>query len=158
MRLQQARLIIVAGLPGSGKSTLARQLESELPALRLSADDWMDSLDINLHAERNRDLIEKLRWQLTQSLLTLGNTIIIEWGTWSKWERDNLRVRARELGAAVELHSLTAPLDELFRRIQHRDMEDPPIQWQALQRWESVIEPPTEKELALFDPPLLDLS
>lgn len=152
---EQARLIVIAGLPGSGKTTLARQLEQELPALRLSADDWMDSLGVNLHAEQERAHIEKLQWQLAQRLLALGNKVIVEWGTWGRWERDILRERARGLGAAVELHYLSAPLEELFRRIELRAMEDPPIRWEAVQKWGSIIEPPTDKELALFDPPLL---
>lgn len=154
---QRSRLILVAGLPGSGKTTLACQLETALPALRLSADDWMNSLDINLHAEQDRNRIEKLQWQLAQKLLALGNAVIVEWGAWGRWERDLLRTRARELGAAVELHYLTAPLEELFRRIQMRKREDPPIQWEAVQKWASIIEPPTREELALFDPPLLRL-
>jgi len=151
----QARLIIVGGLPGSGKTTLASELEGAVHAIRLSADDWMDSLGINVHAEQERDRIEKLQWQLAQRLLTLGDTVIVEWGTWGKWERDLLRERARELGAAVELHSLTAPLEELFRRIHLRGMEDPPIEWEAVQRWGEVVEPPTREEIALYDPPLL---
>ncbi len=95
----------------------------------------MSSLGINLHAEQDTERIETLQWQLTQSLLALGNTVIIEWGAWGKWERDIFRTRARELGAAVELHYLTAPLEELFRRIQLRNAEDPPIQWTAVQKW-----------------------
>ena len=154
--MPQARLIIVAGLPGSGKTTLARNLEQLHAAVKLSADDWMESLGINLHAEQERDRIEKLQWQLAQRLLSLGNIVVVEWGTWGKWERDVLRLRARELGAAVELRFLDAPLEELFRRIQLRGMEDPPIQWADVQRWGEIIQVPNAEELALFDPPLLD--
>jgi predicted kinase len=32
---------MIAGLIGSGKSTFARRLERELPALRISLDEWI---------------------------------------------------------------------------------------------------------------------
>jgi len=57
---QNGRLVILCGLPGSGKTTLARQLEGVMPALRLSADDWMNELSINLHAEESRAKLEGL--------------------------------------------------------------------------------------------------
>lgn len=151
----KGRLIIVSGLPGSGKTTLAYKLEAAFPSVRLSADDWMVSLHINLHAESERDRIETLQWHLAQRLLELGNVVIVEWGTWGKWDRDRLRLRAREIGASVEIHSLTAPLEELYRRIQLRNMEDPPISWETVQKWGSIFEAPTREELDLFDPPLL---
>lgn len=94
----------------------------------------MESLRINLHGEQERARIEKLQWHFAQRLLILKNIVIVEWGTWGRWERDILRVRARELGAAVELRYLSAPLEELFRRIQLRGMEDPPIQWEVVKR------------------------
>lgn len=37
-------LHLLCGLPGSGKTTLARLLEQELPALRLTPDEWMKPL------------------------------------------------------------------------------------------------------------------
>ncbi len=145
------RLIILCGLPGSGKTTLARQLETSLPAFRVSADDWMDSLSINLHAEEPRARIEALQWQITKRLLTLGTSVIVEWGAWGRWERDKLRTEARALGAKVELHVLAAPPEELFRRIRLRNMQDPPITWEAVQRWQESFEQPTAEEIALFD-------
>src|SRR6266576_6872394 len=114
------RLIIVCGLPGSGKTTLAKVLEDRLRAVRFSPDEWMDALSIDIYDEERRGKIEALQWEFGQELLALGLTVIIEWGTWGRSERDTLRLGARALGAAVELHYLSAPVDVLFVRSQRR--------------------------------------
>lgn len=112
----------------------------------------MEALSINLNDEGIRARIESLQWDLGQKLLKLGLVVIIEWGTWGKSERDALRLGARELGAAVELHYLSAPPDILFERIQRRDMEDPPIRREDVLRWAEVFQVPTQEEMSLFDP------
>ena len=152
--MNSGRLIIVCGLPGAGKTTLAKSLESRLRAVRLSPDEWMDALDINLWDERSRAKIEALQWTLAQQLLKLGLRVIIEWGTWGRSERDALRVGARALGAAVELHYLEVPAGVLFERIHGREMEDPPIERHQLQQWCDTFQAPTPEEMALFDPPI----
>jgi predicted kinase len=148
------RLILLCGLPGSGKTTLARSLEAKLHAIRLSADDWMQALSVDLYDHRMREKIEQLQWKIGRELLTHGLTIIIEWGTWGRSERDALRIGARTLDAAVELHYLSAPPDILWERIQRRNLEDPPIQKADLFQWIGAFEAPTSEEIALFDPPL----
>jgi len=150
-----SRLIIICGLPGSGKSTLAKTLESRLRAVRFSPDEWMEALSLNLWEEEMRVKIEALQWKFGQELLALGLTIIIEWGTWGRTERDALRLAARALGAAVELHYVSAPADVLFDRIQRRDMEKPPIERDAVLRWFEIFQAPTPEEMALFDKPLV---
>ena len=149
------RLIIVCGLPGSGKTTVAKRLETTLAAIRFSADDWLDALAISLYDEEMRAKIESIQWKLAQQLLSLGQFVIIEWGTWGRSERDTLRLGARALGAAVELHYLDAPVDELFARIHRRAMENPPIQRADMVRWSQQFQAPTPEELTLFDKPLL---
>jgi predicted kinase len=150
-----SRLIIVCGLPGSGKTTLAKALESRLRAVRFSPDEWMDALSLNLWDEERRGRIEALQWKFSQELLALGLTVIIEWGTWGRAERDTLRLGARALGAAVELHYVSAPEDVLFDRIQRRGMEKPPIERDAVSRWFEIFQVPTPEEMALFDKPLV---
>jgi len=113
----------------------------------------MGGLSINLWDEAMRARIEALQWNLAQDLLALGAIVIIEWGTWGRSERDELRTGARALGAAVELHYLEAPVEVLFERIDRRGLEDPPITREDLARWHQAIEPPTSEEMALYDQP-----
>lgn len=145
------RLIIVCGLPGSGKTTHAKLLERKLGAIRFCPDEWMEALCLDIYDEERRAKIETLQWKFCQELLPRGLTVIIEWGTWAKSERDTLRLRARALGAAVELHYLSASVDVLFHRIQRRGMEHPPIERDALSRWFDLFQVPNDEEMALFD-------
>lgn len=143
--------MIVCGLPGSGKTTHAQQLETRLGAIRLSPDEWMDALSLDLYDEGRREKIEALQWKFGQELLAQGLTVIIEWGTWGRSERDALRIGARALGAAVELHYLSAPVDVLLDRIQRRRTENPRIERDQLLRWMEIFQVPTPEEIALFD-------
>lgn len=149
-----ARLIIVCGLPGSGKTTRAKMLERRLGAIRFCPDEWMEALSLDIYDEPKRARIEALQWNLAQQLLKAGLVVIIEWGTWGRTERDELRLGARALGAAAELHYVTAAEDVLFERIQRRSMENPPITRAALSQWVQQFQAPTREEMALFDGPL----
>src|SRR5947209_4588444 len=51
------RLIIVCGLPGSGKTARAKLLQGRLRAIRLSPDEWMGALSVDLYDEGKREKI-----------------------------------------------------------------------------------------------------
>ena len=145
------RLIIVCGLPGSGKTTHAREVTNQLRAVRLCPDEWLTSLSINLHDEIKREKIEILQWKLGRELLALGLVVVIEWGTWYRAERDALRLEARALGAGVDLHYLCAPVEVLFERIQHRALENSPIEYDSILEWSNQFQAPNQEEMALYD-------
>ncbi len=56
----EPRLVLICGLPGSGKTTLASRLAAEMPAVRLSPDEWLADLAIDLWDEESRDRLEGL--------------------------------------------------------------------------------------------------
>ena len=145
------KLIIVCGLPGAGKTTRAKALEEALGAVRFCPDEWMQALSLDLHDEESRTKLEALQWTQAQKLLTLGSTVVIEWGTWGRSERDALRLGARALGAGVELHYLSAPVEVLWERVQRRGMEDPPLTREDLARYAEIFQSPTMEEAELFD-------
>lgn len=149
--MMAGKLIIVCGLPGSGKTTHAKTLERPLAAVRLCADEWMDALNLNLWNESAREKVEALQWRIAQRLLALQQTVIIEWGTWGRSERDALREQARALGAAVELHYVSASVHELIERIQRRRMENPPVTREQIEKWVEVFQVPTTEEASLYD-------
>jgi predicted kinase len=153
------RLVVVCGLPCSGKTTLGRRLEVGHGAIRLSPDEWMAALDVDVFDERTRTLVEQLQWQLAQRLLQLGQLVVIEWGTWARDERDALREGARALGAAVELRFLDPPDDVLWERVRARDAEPPggrrPLTRAELEGYAASFQRPDSDELSLYDAPIV---
>ena len=147
----RGHLVIVCGLPGSGKTTLAVMLVDERNGLRLGPDDWMDALGVNLWESTMRDRVEALQWSVATEVLRLGATVIIEWGTWARSERETLRDEARALGATVELIFLDVDDAVLFNRVRERGMEDPPVTRSDIAEWRRLFEAPDQTELSAYD-------
>jgi predicted kinase len=154
-------LYLTCGLPGSGKTTVAMRLERELPALRLTGDEWLQALHPGIstsEAETGpfRSRVERLQWSIALRSLELGCDVVLDWGVWAREERDLCRIEARKVGARVVLCLLDHPIDELWNRLSQRNAERPngvfDIRKADLFRWSRRFQRPTADELALYDP------
>ena len=149
-------LFLICGLPGAGKTTLAKQLEQSEHALRLSPDEWIDPLLPNPNdrqeMDRLRGHIEAIQWELAKRSLTLGIHVILEFGFWSKQEREFFRKEAEILGATVRIFYLHVELEELWKRLEKRNANLPSgsfhVKKDDLIEWMQIFEPPSAEELS----------
>jgi predicted kinase len=155
-------LYFTCGLPGSGKTTIARLIEQETSALRLTGDDWMHRLYPGISTAEaetgpNRGRVESLQWQIALRALAIGCNVVVDWGVWSKAERDICHAEARATGAKVVLCLLAPPFEELWSRVARRNAQLPEgafaIQREDLLRWQGLFQKPDAAELAAYDPP-----
>jgi len=149
-------MTLLIGLPGSGKTTLARQLEAERQALRLTPDEWMAPLFGAGEHEGKRWVLEsELLWGVAARALTLGVSVILDYGCWSRAERDLFRKNAQDLGAKAELIVLQPSIDELWARLDARNQAAPAgtfhITRAELTSYDELFERPTADELAQYD-------
>jgi predicted kinase len=148
-------LHLTCGLPGSGKTTLARRLAAERGALRFTKDELVLAAGGDLYDDELRDRVEAALIELAFELLAAGRSCILDFGLWSREERDALRLRARAEGVRVELHFVDVEPDELLRRIETRYADAPhttaEITAEQLTEWGETFERPDEAELSLFD-------
>jgi predicted kinase len=150
-----ATLHLMVGLPCSGKTTLAKKLESEFSALRLTTDEWHVRLFGQDAEEPEHDarhtLIETLIWKTASRALELGTNVILDFGFWAREEREDFRLRARQLGASSEVHFLDVPEEELMRRLALRNSQDLQESFRipegSMKPWIAFFQRPTPDEL-----------
>jgi predicted kinase len=151
---------MICGLPGSGKTTLARRLEHEVPALYLNADVTLKSLQRSGRGpdlDVSRDRVEELLERVALRVLELGANVVLDNGFWARSQRLELRTRVEAIGATARIYYLDVPLEELWRRIELRNL-DPDntsfvIEYDELAEWAKLIEPPaaTDDVIVLTD-------
>lgn len=148
-------LHLMVGLPCAGKTTRAKQLEQELPALRLNLDAWHIQLfgqdaDAPEHDARHSQ-IEAMLWPIASRTLELGISVILDYGLWAREEREDYRARARALGVTSQIHYLEVAEEALLDRLRKRNAEAPPesfiIDEASLISWFAMFEAPGPDEL-----------
>ena len=151
MQNKMLTLFLICGLPGAGKTTLAKTLEETQHALRLTPDEWMAKIVGDGFDEEKRSAVEAIMWEIGQRCLSLGVNVILDFGFWSRTERDDYRARAKKIGAHTELFYLNVPLEEILRRLHARNETAPENTFHVteaqLRLWSSMFEVPADDEI-----------
>lgn len=151
-----ATLHLMVGLPGSGKTTEAIKLEQKYKALRLTPDEWQYFLfghDISdqEHDERHTK-VEELMWEVAVRVLKSGVDVILDFGFWTKSERDEFRRKARLLGADCKIHYMDVPDEVIWERLTVRNQSAGEnavfyVGKKEFDEWSGLFEIPTKEEL-----------
>lgn len=152
-----ATLHMMVGLPGSGKTTEAKRIEQACGALRLTPDEWQYDLfghDIHdpEHDERHTR-VEALMWKVAVKVLQSGTDVILDFGFWTRSERDEFRRKAHALGAAVRIHYMDVPNDVIWERLSVRNQSAGEnavffVGRKEFDEWSGLFEKPDQDELA----------
>ena len=103
-----------------------------------------------------RDPVEAVQWAVAERALGLGIDVILDFGTWSRQEREEFRTRAAALGARSEIRYLDVPRAVLAASVGARNAALPEhafhVSEAQLDEWSRAFEPPTADELHAREP------
>ena len=155
-----AKAIMTCGTICCGKTTYAQKLREEQNAVILSIDE----LTLTLFPEGAGEMHDTYALRTEQYLLSLslqilgtGTDVILDWGLWTKAQRDRIRAFYAENGFESEIHYLQVSREEWERRIRKRNgtqkTENPSayfVDEGLLRKVESLFEEPSESEVDLI--------
>ena len=120
------KAILTCGKVCSGKSTLAKKLKAERNAVILSCDELMLSLFDEQLGEKHNETVRKSEEYLLKKsveILECGIDVILDWGFWTKSERQQVREFHNSHGFDIEWHFLNISDEQQKRNILKRNSE-----------------------------------
>ena len=144
-----------------GKSTYARRLQAAGNAVLLSIDEITLTMFPDGAGEMHdvyAQRAEQYLLSLSLQVLKTGTDVVLDWGLWTRAQRNRLRKFWAEHGVEYEIHYLRIGREEWERRIRNRNAkhaEEPSAYFvdEGLQRKVEDLfeEPVAEENLVIVD-------
>ena len=119
-----AKVIMTCGRICAGKSTYAEKMRRELSAVVLSIDEVTLALFRQDAGDMHDTYVERAKEYLFEKsvqIIETGINVVLDWGFWTKSEREYARKFYRSRGTECELHYIEVPDDEWYRRVERRN-------------------------------------
>lgn len=121
-----AKVIMTCGKICSGKSTYAEKMRLKYHAVILSVDEITLALFDNNAGEKHDEYVERTeRYLFNKSLdiIGAGVNVILDWGFWTKKERDHAKSFYSSRNIEHEFHCIRVDDEEWHRRLEKRNKE-----------------------------------
>jgi predicted kinase len=145
-------LYVLTGLPGSGKSTHAAELVAATGARYVEMDAAVRERGLSLVDYEARFALQPEVEASIPQLLASGESVIAEFGSWTREERDRLRGLAAASGARTELHFVDAAVAVCAARVRARGgLGAEALAHEVIEGSAHSFERPTQAEAAEYD-------
>lgn len=147
------KVYILCGMIASGKTTYAKSICEEEHAVLLSVDEVMLQLyDGCLGPSKHKEVMEQITTyflNLSKQLLKQDCSIVLDYGYWTKAERNWIKAACKKANLPLELHYITCEDSIRLQRLALRNTEN-----KKKQGREYIIEDDLQKNLdARFELP-----
>ena len=155
-----AKVYILCGKICSGKSTYSQKLRKSQKAVILSVDDITltllgqnggDTLDIYV------EKLEQYFFQKSVEIVETGINVVLDWGFWTKAERDFAKEFYNSHGIEYEFHYISINDEEWYRRLDKRNNDVLEKKSDAYyvdeglaQKFKSIFEIPGKEEIDVW--------
>lgn len=125
LKLDKPKAFLLHGFIGSGKTTFAKKLERDENALRFTHDEWMNELYGNdPPVELFQDYAERISSVMQKAwtrCLDLDVSVVLDFGFWSRVERDSVRSVVASHGGEAVLYHLKCAEEIARKRVDERN-------------------------------------
>ena len=155
-----AKVYILCGKICSGKSTYSQQLRKDKKAVILSVDDITltllgqnggDTLDVYV------EKLEQYFFQKSVEIVETGINVVLDWGFWTKTERDFAKQFYGSRGIEYEFHYISISDEEWYCRLDRRNKDVQEKKSDAYyvdeglaQKFKSIFEIPGKEEIDVW--------
>jgi predicted kinase len=119
-----AKVILICGKICSGKSYYTKQLMQKINAVVLSCDEVLFDFCLENVDEKHDELVAKIKqyfYKKSEEIVLCGANVILDFGFWSKNERDNVYKYYSERNIPFEWHYLDISDEDWKINIEQRN-------------------------------------